>query len=956
MSLYGALFTGVSGLNAQGQKIGIISDNIANVNTVGYKEAKASFESLVVNAATSSAYSPGGVRNNTVQNISKQGIISSTSAPTDIALSGSGFFVVSARPDGSGETLYTRAGSFRQDRLGNFVNANGFYLKGWPLDREGRLPGELGNTNTISSANLESLEVVNVESGAGVALATSKVELGINLNAGEDIYPGPEGVVDMDQLSPNNFGIAADTIIVPDEGYGGAFVPGVPNFGLATANNISRGDQLTAVTGSGLSYNYTYGGFTMGRRIDVSTNTNIGDNTTYIGPATLPAGAIDTNAASTNVDVDVAAIFGLPGATAVATLGLAVGSQIRLSGVTVAGSSIPSAQLNTVVTITAVNVPAAGQVRFAVSTPEGAAPLANAAGGTLRVGQFMGNVFDASSATQGFLSSTGLTGFTTAARSFTISTPSGGSRTFTYTTSSPNAALGQFNNLTNLADAINQATGLTARVVNGRLVVGAEDANESLTFANVDDVGAGTLGGLNWVDELGLADVATGTRRFNSMNSLAALVEADSGVSATVLNPLSESTLEIRADDPLDTIRFQDFAGPVANFSTNPFTVTAIAAGVATIDVTLGAGHPFLAGQNIILNSAGATAVDGVTAAEMTGTFRVTAVTGTTVTIQVPTASAGPSTATAGGGVGPFTYQQTNVGSLLAELGLVTSLNGGAYVRGDTGILGPEYDAGGTVGANMASGTIVAQFSRTARIYDSLGTGHDIRFSYLKTANNEWALEIHGITDGEINSTLVDNQIAVGTIQFNGDGTLRSVSSSLTRPVTINWTNGAVPSVIEFNFGTAGQPIGTTGNLPIGDTDGLSQFDSNYNVAFINQNGAPVGELVAVTIDPEGFVIASYSNGETQNLYKLPVADFNNPDGLTPESGNVFSQTRDSGDVNLREAGTSGTGTITSSALEQSNVDLAEQLTDMIVAQRAYQANTRVISTSDELLDRLTQL
>jgi flagellar hook protein FlgE len=955
MSLYGALFTGVSGLNAQGQKIGIISDNIANVNTVGYKEAKASFESLVVNAATASAYSPGGVRNNTVQNISKQGIISSTSAPTDIALSGNGFFVVSARPDGSGEPLYTRAGSFRQDRLGNFVNANGFYLKGWPLDREGRLPGELGNLNTISSANLESLEVVNVESGAGVALATSRVELGINLNAGEKIYPGPEGVVDMDRLSPNNFGISADTIIVPDEGYTG-FVAGVPNFGLATTNNISRGDQLTVTTGSGLTYNYTYGGFTMGRQITTSAASNIGDNTAYSGPATLAAGVIDTNAASTNVDIDVAAIFGLPAATAVSTLGLAVGSQIRLSNVVIPGTSIPSSQLNTVVTLTAVNVPAAGQVRFAVATPEGAAALGNSAGGTLRVGPFTGNVFDASSATQAFFGSTGLTGYTTAARSFTISTPASGSHTFTYTTSSPNAALGQFNNLTNLADAINQAQGLTARVVNGRLVVGAEDANESVSFANVDALGSGALGGLNWVNELGLANVSTGTRRFNSMNSLAALAQADAGVSAQIFNPLAESTLEIRADDPLDTIRFQDFAGPVINFGTNPFSVATIAAGVATIDVTLGAGHPFQAGQNIILNSAGATAVDGVTAAEMTGTFRVVSVTGTTVRIQVPTASAGPATATAGGGAGPFTYQQTNVGSLLAELGLVNSLNGGAYVRGDTGILGPEYDAGATVGANMASGDIVAQFSRTARIYDSLGTGHDIRFSYLKTANNEWALEIHAIQDGEINSSLVNNQIAVGTIQFNGDGTLRSVSTSLTNPVTINWTNGSVPSVIEFNFGTAGQPIGTPGNLPIGDTDGLSQFDSNYNVAFINQNGAPVGELVAVTIDAEGFVIASYSNGETQNLYKLPIADFNNPDGLNPESGNVFTQTRDSGDVNLREAGTSGTGTITASALEQSNVDLAEQLTDMIVAQRAYQANTRVISTSDELLDRLTQL
>ena len=142
----------------------------------------------------------------------------------------------------------------------------------------------------------------------------------------------------------------------------------------------------------------------------------------------------------------------------------------------------------------------------------------------------------------------------------------------------------------------------------------------------------------------------------------------------------------------------------------------------------------------------------------------------------------------------------------------------------------------------------------------------------------------------------------------------------------------------------------------IGRSDGLSQFDSGYNVDFANQNGAPVGQLVSVSITEEGVVVASYSNGETQALYKLPIADFANPDGLRAVTGNVFSQTRESGEVNLRESGTNGTGSVVSAALEQSNVDLAEQLTDMIVAQRSYQANTKVIKTADELLEQLNQI
>ncbi len=943
MSLYGALFTGVSGLNAQGQKIATISDNIANVNTVGYKEGQAQFQTLVVNTTSNSAYSPGGVRNTTRINVDKQGIIQSTAAPTDIALSGNGFFAVNSSADGSSQPLYSRAGSFRQDATGNFVNSQGFFLRGWPLDREGRLPGEVGNTNSISSANLESLKTINVENSGGVASATTEVKLGVNLNAAQKVQQGAGVNVVMDALSPANKDNNADAIIVPDETSVTA-----PSFGLSTQNNLARGDKFTLTTGSGLKYDYAYGGFTMGRNVtDPVLATNIGDGGANIAPTAFDNASGGTGISTTIGVASYTVDIGVP----VAGLGLVPGSKVRLNNVALSLSSgIPISEFNGVVTVATV---AGNTFTVAASVPATAAVSETA--GSFNTRLFSGNVFDATSVSQPlFASTTNLNDYTTAARSFTITNASvpNGTVTFTYTTSSPNAIDGQFNSLATLADAISATAGLTARVSGGRLVVGAKNANEAVTFANLDSSGSLGKFGMNWVRELDLKNITIGDRRFSNMNGLAAIVKADSGVSAIVTNPLSDSTLTIYNDNPLDTIRFEDFVAlavplPVA------FPVTSVAGPPGTVDITVTLlGHTFVAGDNVVLG--GLTTFAGITATELNRSHQViSTVAGTSFTVRVQTAAGGAGTSVPAGGE---TAQSTNAGSLIAELGMVKSLNGGTYVKGDTGSLGPVYDAAGVNGKNMASGNLPAHFSRTVTVYDPLGAGHDLRIAFLKIGENKWATEVYAITPADISSTRPNGIVAAGLVEFNGDASLKNVSNELLSNIKINWSNGASVSNIKLDLGNAGLPIGTPSATIIGDTSGLSQFDGRFNANFINQNGSPVGELVGVTIDKEGFVTASYSNGETQKIYKLPIADFTNPNGLRAITGNVFAESSASGDVNLREAGKNGAGDVVSNALEASNVDLAEQLTDMIVAQRAYQSNTRVITTTDELLDRLTQI
>ena len=178
MSLFGAMFAGVSGLNAQSQSMGMISDNIANVNTVGFKGSEAQFSTLVTRAATKTTFSPGGVQSNTLQRIDQQGLIQASTSKTDIGILGDGFFVINEKsaPTTTDEYFYTRAGSFTPDKTGFLTNTAGFFLMGWPTDSAG-VPTP-SNLSTLSST-----QAINVKGIAGNATATTTISIGANLPA-----------------------------------------------------------------------------------------------------------------------------------------------------------------------------------------------------------------------------------------------------------------------------------------------------------------------------------------------------------------------------------------------------------------------------------------------------------------------------------------------------------------------------------------------------------------------------------------------------------------------------------------------------------------------------------------------------------------------------------------------------------------------------------------------------
>ena len=558
MSLTGALLAGVSGLQAQSNAMGIISDNIANLNTIGYKKSNATFSTLVVNSAATTTYSPGGVQSGRFALIENQGTLQATNSPLDVAITGNGFFAVNDQGNGQGNQLYTRAGSFHQDVQGRLVNSAGMFLEGWALTQSGAI------------SNINQLQVVSVGTTNGVAVGTQNVTVGANVDSSQSIFTSN---TDAATLGP-----ATSTAV------------------------LSTADDLT------LKIN----------------------GTTY-------------------------------------TLGFAAGA-----------------------------------------------------------------------------TATGLAG----------------------------ATAGSYSDLAQLAGLINSIPGLQATV--------SQSASALLSI-------------------------------------------------------------------------------------TSPWAVSVAGSGVTT-------------------------------------------------------------------------------------LGLATAI-------------AANYTAG-----NIQSGTSTAQFNDPVQVFDALGTAHTLNLSFIHTGTNQWAYELYD-TDSDVAGTATGRGLlSSGTITFNGDGSLNSVTAfPATLPsgatnqalysgtpasaasVSINWANGASASSVKFNIGTAGA-LGT------GKTDGLTQFASAFNKNFTNQDGAAVGLQTGVTIDKNGFVIASYSNGATQKLFQVPVTTFADPSALQSQDGNTYSQTVASGNFNWRIAGTGGAGTIAPSSLEESNADLGDEFANMITTQTAYSANSKTITTSNTMLQELLQI
>jgi flagellar hook protein FlgE len=249
--------------------------------------------------------------------------------------------------------------------------------------------------------------------------------------------------------------------------------------------------------------------------------------------------------------------------------------------------------------------------------------------------------------------------------------------------------------------------------------------------------------------------------------------------------------------------------------------------------------------------------------------------------------------------------------------------------------------------ANLpADAAIGDSFTTEMEVFDSLGLAHDVTLTWTKTAENSWELDFSNPTaSGDTAETGTSSGGPV-TIAFNSDGTLASLSpADVTLSIT-GWTTGAADSEIALDLGEVGSASGLTQYASEDD-------DPNVEIDTLDSDGARYGAFVNVTIGEDGLVTANFENGLSRPIYQIPIATFANPDGLQAISGNMYLPTNESGGYLLKTAGIGSTATIQSSALESSTVDIADEFSKMIVAQQAYSAASKVVTTADEMMDTL---
>ncbi|WP_043832035.1 flagellar hook protein FlgE [Muricoccus aerilatus] len=292
-------------------------------------------------------------------------------------------------------------------------------------------------------------------------------------------------------------------------------------------------------------------------------------------------------------------------------------------------------------------------------------------------------------------------------------------------------------------------------------------------------------------------------------------------------------------------------------------------------------------------------------------------------------------------------------------------------IRIDKSVYNPVPTGNVNVSATLPVTSATGEVSMPVQVYDSLGTQHAVNLSWKRDELNQWTLNVSvpddksGVTtrtiqaqfgiaatplppEGSTETPVVpDGQLG----SFSGEGTitppdpipdngLLPTAATLGNPASVAFSVdfGQGPQTVSLNFGN------------YGTNSTVTQFDGKTNENSFSQDGVPLGAFSNVSLSESGDVSVNYDNGQSRTIGRVPIVSFADPDKLQKTDGQAYLRTNESGDARVNDANSNGAGKIVTSSLESSNVDLASEFSKLILAQRAYSANTKIVTAADELL------
>lgn len=904
MSITGSLYSGVSGLKAQSSAIGTISDNISNANTTGYKGTNAQFETLVTNALGRTSYTPGGVLPRPIQGIDRQGLLQASSSSTDVGIAGKGFFLVSNQLSSTGSLsssasrAFTRAGSFQIDKQGNMVNTAGYYLLGVPTDTK-------GNPATSNPA-LSAVTPVNVGTLTGIAAPTRTLSIGANLPA----VPGAPSSLKVSGVL-NGLSSVDDTnryVVTNNKGnsyeirlrYVNTSTATVPSYNMQVISVLPVG-TAPALDASKTPTPASLGTITLGSTgaaISGGTGLAFADGSLF-QPAVNVSGL---SYSATSVNQLARAGVDAQDVTSVVydSLGVASNLTIQLDRATDLNRALPSGVTNSL-SLSGRLTDSLGLATPA-STAAAAYPAANAA------------------------AVAGDARFNIDANTYTILNSNGDAytATFSYANTALNTWALRLASLLPIGDAV-APNAITFPLNLGSLAVTPTgstftSANASITFpASGSKPGATlpfTASSLPTTSLKNLVLSRSGTNAFN-FNGTTLDTAAAVGTSVTLPTRVVTNSVGFQYDQTSILVKTQD--GGAAGPDVWELRITGLTSNSA----------------NDPAPSPAPSATNFITA----GTFQVYT-TPTVATYSTTNATIG---FTGGSAAGTLTFPASVITPGNLQL---TAASTGALANTTT--ITPIASTGPNPIGVTSSGTVAApvqnQWLASISNFTLVATGAPSIVFPTSTGAQRLPIYLDG-TPNISGTTLSATTIAASLVKFNSDGTL--AAGAPTKFPTLQMTDGAADfggAAFTLNLGTAN----TAG--------GLTQFTNQFAVSFLSQDGVPFGFRTGVTIDALGLVKAVFDNGTSVPLYKIPLVNFASVNFLTPLSGNVYQASNESGDPVANYAGVGGTGKISPATLEASTVDLSQEFSNLIVAQRSYSANAKTITTADELLQEVIAL